>query len=147
MRNEKLKQAKKIIPGLTVTAQKRELYRNKYGLAWRYDFSISTKKGVYHAIFTDSINNHNNNILVNLDDILYSWIVDADCFESSQDFDDFCLQFGYDFKNYDEYDTRYKTGKHQATKAWKGCEHAYRKIITLLTDEQVEKLHDLFQDY
>lgn len=147
MRNEKLKQAKKIIPGLTVTAQKRELYRNKYGLAWKYDFSITTKKGVYHAIFTDSINNHNNNIPVNLDDILYSWIVDADCFESSQDFDDFCLQFGYDFKNYDMYDNRYISGKHQAIKAWKGCEHAYRKIVTLLTDEQAEKLHDLFQDY
>lgn len=147
MRNEKVKQAKKIIPGLTVTAQKRELYRNKYGLAWRYNFSIITKKGAYHAIFTDSINNHNNNIPVNLDDILYSWIVDADCFESSQDFDDFCLQFGYDFKNYDEYDGKYRIGKQQAEKAWRGCKQAYNKMIELLTEEQINKLHDIFQDY
>ena len=70
MRNEKVKQVKKIIPGLTVMAQKKDLHRNKYGLAWRYNFSIATNKGRYAAIFTDSINNHNNNIPVNLDDIL-----------------------------------------------------------------------------
>lgn len=147
MRNEKVKQAKKIIPGLTVMAQKKDLHRNKYGLAWQYYFSIATKKGVYRAIFTDSINNHNNNIPVNLDDILYSWIVDADCFESSQDFDDFYLQFGYDFKNYDEYDNKYRLGKQQAEKAWRGCKQAYNKMIELLTEEQINKLHDIFQDY
>ena len=147
MRNEKVKQAKKIIPGLTVMAQKKELHCSKYGLAWQYNFSITTNKGRYAAIFTDSINNHNNNIPVNLDDILYSWIVDADGFESSQDFNDFCSQYGYDFKNYDEYDSKYRLGKQQAEKAWRGCKHAYNKMIELLTEEQINKLHDIFQDY
>lgn len=147
MRNEKVKQAKKIIPGLTVMAQRKELHRNKYGLAWQYYFSITTNKGRYAAIFTDSINHHDNNIPVNLDDILYSWIVDADCFESSQNFNDFCSQYGYDFKNYDEYDSKYRLSKQQAEKAWRGCKHAYNKMIELLTEEQINKLHDVFQDY
>lgn len=145
--NEKLKQAKKFIPDLTVVAQKSGLYRNKYGLAWRYSFYITTKKGTYNAIFTDSIHNYKNNIPINLDNIIYSWIVDADCFRYSQDFDDFCLQYGYDFKNYDIYDDRYKSGKNKAEKAWKGCKRVYRKMTGLLTDNQIEKLHDLFQVY
>ena len=147
MRNEKVKQAKKIIPGLIVMAQKKDLHRNKYGLAWQYHFSITTNKGRYAAIFTDSINNHNNNIPVNLDDILYSWIVDADSFNYTKDFNEFCLEYGYDFQQYDEYDNKYRVGKQQAEKAWRGCKHAYNKMIELLTEEEIEKLHDIFQDY
>ena len=147
MRNEKVKQAKKIIPGLTVMAQKRELHRNKYGLAWQYNFYITTNKGRYEAIFTDSINNHDNNIPVNLDDILYSWIVDADSLNYIKDFNEFCLEYGYDFQQYDKYDDKYRIGKQQAEKAWRGCKHAYNKMIELLTKEQINKLHDIFQDY
>lgn len=146
-KNSLLEQAKKFIPNLTVTAQKCALYRNNYGLAQKYNFSIITSKGKYSAIFTDSISNYKNNILVNLDDILYSWIVDADCFRNSGDFNDFCSQFNYDFRNYNIYDDKYIIGKHKAEKAYKGCKYAYRKMFELLTDEQVDKLHDLFQDY
>lgn len=146
-RNEKLKQAKKFIPGLTVMAQKREPHRNKYGLAWSYTFSITTKKGIYRAIFTDSIYNHENNILINFDDILSCWIADAECFKFSQNFDDFCLLFGYNFKDYDVSDNRYISEKNKAKKVWKDCEFAYKKMTELLTDEQIEKLHALFQDY
>ena len=145
--NNLLKQAKRFIPDLTVTIQKCALHRSKYGLAQIYSFSIITKNGKYSAMFTDSIHNYKNNITINLDDILYSWIVDVDCFRYSEDFDDFCLQFGYNFKNYDIYDNKYILGKRQAEKAWKGCKYAYRKMFELLTDEQVDKLHDLFQDY
>ena len=146
-KNNLLKQAKKFIPNLTVTARKCELLRNQYGLAQRYTFSIITKKGNYSAIFTDSIHNYKNNILVNFDDILYSWIVDADLYRNSEDFDDFRLQLGYDFKNYDKHDNKYIVRKSQAEKAYKACKYAYRKMFELLTDEQVDKLHDLFQDY
>lgn len=146
-RNKLLKQAKKFIPGLTVMAQKSMLQHNNYGLSQKYIFSIATENGKYTATFTDSIYNYENNITINLDDILYSWIVDADCYSYSRDFDDFCLQFGYDFKNYDMYDERYKSGKRKAEKVWYGCKYAYEKMTELLTDEQIEKLHDLFQDY
>lgn len=146
-KNNLLKQAKKFIPGLTVITQKCELHRSKYGLAQRYSFSIIAEKGKYSAIFTDSIHNYKNNISINFDDILYSWIVDADLYRYSEDFDDFCLQYNYDFKNYDEHDNKYILGKRQAEKAYKGCKYAYRKMFELLTDEQIDKLHDLFQDY
>lgn len=145
--NNLLKQAKKFIPDLTITAQRSGLRHNKYVTAERYSFSIITKRGIYRAIFTDSIHNCKHNISINFDDILYSWIIDADCFEYSKNFDDFCLEFGYDFKNYDKYDTRYIVGRRQAEKAYRGCEYAYRKMNELLTDIQIERLHDLFQDY
>ena len=116
-------------------------------MAWQYNFSIATNKGRYTAIFTDSINNHNNNIPINLDDILYSWIVDADSFNYTKDFNEFCLEYGYDFQQYDEYDNKYRVGKQKAEKAWRGCKHAYNKMIELLTEEEIEKLHDIFQDY
>ena len=147
MRNKKIKQAKKSIPNLTIVAQKRALHRNKYGLAWQYNFSITTDNGRYAAIFTDSIYNHDNNIKINLDDVLYSWINDAASFEYCKDFDEFCLQYGYDFKLYNKYDDRYRLGKQQAEKAWNGCKRAYKKMIELLTEEQIAKLHDIFQDY
>lgn len=147
MRNEKLKQAKKYIPDLNVMTQTRALHRTKYGLAWQYRFSITTSKGVYRAIFTDSIYNHDNNIQINLDDILYSWIVDASCFDCSKDFNEFCLEYGYDFKQYDIYDNKYRLSKQQAKAAWMGCKHAYNRMVKLLTPEQIIKLHDIFQDY
>lgn len=146
-KNNILKQAKKFIPGLTIIVQRCELHRSKYGLAQRYNFSIITEKGKYTAIFTDSINHYKNDIPVNFDDILYSWISDADCYRYSEDFNDFCLQFCFDFKNYDVHDNKYITGKRQAERAYKACKYAYRKMFELLTDEQVDKLHDLFQDY
>lgn len=146
-RNNMLKQAKKFIPGLTIIAQRSRLQHNEYGTSQRYIFSIITKRGKYTSIFTDSIHNHKHNIPINFDDILYSWIIDAECFENSKDFDDFCLQFGYDFKNYDEYNTKYIVEKHKAEKAYQVCKYAYRKMNELLTDIQIEKLHDLFQDY
>lgn len=145
--NDLLKQAKKFIPGLTVTAKKCALLHSQYGLAQMYSFSIITKKGSYSATFTDSIHNYKNNISINFDDILYSWVTDADCFRYSEDFENFCLNLGYDFKNYDIYNNKYITIKRKAEKAYRGCKYAYRKMFELLTDEQVDKLHDLFQDY
>lgn len=147
MRNERLKQAKKFIPGLTVTAQKTKLHSSKYGLFWEYLFSITTNMGRYTATFTDSINNHNNKIPVNLDDILYSWIVDTESFWGFKNFEDFCIQYGYSFIQYDMHDERYKTGKLKAKKAWNGCKEAYKKMHELLTTEQVNKLHELFEGY
>lgn len=145
--NNLLKQTKKFIPDLTVTARKCQLLHSQYGLALRYSFIILTKKGSYSSEFTDSIHNYKNDIAINFDDILYSWIVDADLYRNSEDFDDFCLQLGYDFKNYDKYDNKYIVRKSQAKKAYRGCKYAYRKMFELLTDEQVDKLHNLFQDY
>lgn len=146
-RNNLLKQAKKFIPDLIITAQRAGIQRNKYETSERYSFSIITKKGIYRAIFTDSINNFKKGIPINLDDILYSWILDADAFRYSKDFEDFCLNYCYNFKDYDVNDNKYISGKCQAERAYKGCKYAYKKMFELLTDEQIEKLHDLFYNY
>lgn len=144
---EKLKQAKEFIPDLDIIVQKSRLSRSKYGLAQKYTFSIITKKGKYTGIFTDSSYNYKNDVTINLDNILYSWIVDADSFDYSQDFNDFCEQFGCDFKNYNIHNDEYRLRKNKLEKTRKACKYAYRKMTELLTDEQIEELHDLFQDY
>lgn len=145
--NELFKKAKNFIPSLEITINKHRLIFSKFGVARQYIFKIKTSLGSYLGLFTDSINHYIKNIQVNKDDILYSWITNARCYETLFDFNDFCKEFGYDFNNYDEYDKEYQEKNTQQLKLLGVAKKHIKKIEEIFTIEQKKKLQELFQDY
>lgn len=133
MNNDELfKRAKQFIPGLTI-------FTKKNGYAREYLFKIKTRLGTYSGKFTDSICNYLNGFDVNIDDVLNSWLLDANCYENYPNFIDFCQAFAYEIYDKDE--------NQKAKKSFRGCQKAYNKLQQLLTTEQIEKLQELFEKY
>jgi hypothetical protein len=68
---------------------------------------------------------------LNLDDILYCLILDADC--GTYSFDDFCSEFGYDDDSI------------KATEIYKACQKNGKKVKKFIPN--IEEARELFQDY
>ena len=68
---------------------------------------------------------------LNIDDVLYSLILDSQA--GAESFDDFCDNFGYDNDSI------------KANEIYKACQKNAKKVKTFITD--IDKASELFQDY
>lgn len=117
-----------------VDTAKTFLIPGQYGSAQQYRIVLSNPNTYYAFNFTDSIFNTTNNKPLSLDDVIYCILSDMHCYEDSIDINDFAAQFGFE-----------KISK--CLKAYNGCKEASEKLHQLFTDEQLEKLQTIYQDY
>lgn len=67
-------------------------------------------------------------------DIIYSVLTDANCYEYAQDIDDFQREFGYDKAS-------------DLLKAYNGCKEAYQALCKMFTNNELEELNAIFENY
>lgn len=67
-------------------------------------------------------------------DIIYCLLRDAESFEFCQDIDDFSREFGYDKVS-------------DCLKAFNGCKRTYKAFKRMFSDEELEELKNIFEDY
>ena len=96
----------------------------------KYRVTLQNGAESYTTTFTDSIYNTCNHTPSHKIDMLYCIVMDAQCYESTVSFHDFCCEFGYD-----EYDERKK-----AEKCYEGCRKALEGIERLIGCEGYEVL-------
>lgn len=88
-----------------------------------------TKSNLY--IYIDELKAVSKPKLLNIDDILYSLILDSQA--GAESFDDFCDNFGYD------------NDSMKANEIYKACQKNGKKVKTFITD--IDKASELFLNY
>lgn len=88
-----------------------------------------TKSNLY--LYINELRAVSNPKPLNIDDILYSLILDSQA--GAETFDDFCDNFGYDNDSI------------KASEIYKSCQKNGKKVKTFITD--IDKVSELFQDY
>lgn len=99
-----------------------EIYCSKY---WDKDLYDDTKEffmGVILKTLKDKILD-----LIDLKDVERCLFNDAECFESSSDFEDFCFNFGWD------------TDSIKALKVYEGCKETYLKLVQAIGSEKLRE--------
>lgn len=107
----------------------------RIGCGAGYNVLLQRGNNKYYTVFNNSIvaGEHRPK----KSDVLYGILADANYYEYTQNFSDFCSEFGYD-----EYEDRAK-----ANRAFKGCKRAYERLNEMFTSEELKRLQELFQDY
>lgn len=128
-------EVKKVIPTLQVKYTRKPKADGRMGCGLGYTVTVKGSHGTYTTTYNNSKNaGHETPDKM---DILNCVLMDANCYECTQNFSDFCSEFGYD-----EYEDRAK-----ANRAYKGCKRAYERLNEMFTNEELERLQELFQDY
>ena len=112
-----------------------------------YRITLENKQGFkFSTQYNDSQYNSQKGNRVNINDVMACLLSDRSCYLSSRDYEDFCNMFGYEpfeDKNYYPY---YGTNT-KANRAYKGCQRISENLENLLSSENLEKLHEIYQDY
>lgn len=67
-------------------------------------------------------------------DIIYSVLTDANCYEYTQDIDDFQREFCYEKAS-------------ELLKAYNGCKETYQALHKMFTNDELEELNAIFENY
>lgn len=76
------------------------------------------------------------------EDFLYSLLMDSNSYECSDNYYDFCKEFGYE-----PYNEEYTGHNKEAYRAFKACERTNKRLYEVFTNEELEELDTIFQDY
>lgn len=98
---------------------------NEYSVTLKYNGNSITMK--YH----DNYLNEGDR-----DDFLYALLMDSLAYENCYNLADFMDEFGYGYED-----------KDKAKKAYKACERQYNKLHRLFTQEEIDELHNEFEDF
>ena len=92
----------------------------------KYRLTISNGSEQFTSTFTDSLYNTYNNTKSSNFEMLYCIVVDAQCYEQSRTFEDFCDNVCYDLED------------KRARKCYEGCRRTYENIERLFGYEGYE---------
>ena len=97
----------------------------------KYRVTLTNNTETFKTTFTDSICNTYKNTPSSPIDMLYCILMDAQCYDTTVSFHDFCNEFGYD-----EYEESKK-----ANKCYEGCKKALEGLERLVGYEGYEVLN------
>ena len=123
------------------------------GMHKQYRLELSNKNNStksYKFTFHDSVASYANREKLNKADALYSVLMDMQAYSSTQNFEDFCDEFGYN--KWDEYPTSdyedyYLDYDRNSLEIFNACKKAYDSMRDMFTDEELDQLQEEFQDY
>lgn len=101
------------------------LFKIYCGMEWGkdlYDDTVKSFMDIILKILKDKILD-----LIDLKDVERCLFNDAECFESSSDFEDFCLNLDYD------------TDSIKALKVYEGCKEIYLKLVQTIGSEKLRE--------
>lgn len=127
----------KVIPDLKMSFSRNRRIDGRMGCGAGYNVCLQRNNVKYYTEYNASITegNHKPKKM----DILYCINSDANCYSCTQNFSDFCSEFGYD-----EYEDRARA---RAYKAYKSCQKALEKMFELFTPEELEIIDKIFENY
>lgn len=98
------------------------------GKCYQYRIEIENDGKKARFTYNDSVHNYEIKKELDYDNVLYCLMLDARAYSETEDFLDFCMQFGYE------------KDKKRCRRAYKGCEETYYKLNTLFTEKELEEL-------
>lgn len=111
-----------------------------HGYCYQYKLELMYNKKSYTFTYHGSINDYNKGIELDINDPLYSILSDKFCYEDYPDMQEFGEAFGYIENGVcEDMDT--------LLKVYKGCKKTAEALHRIFTNEELEKLHEEFQDY
>lgn len=134
---ERMNKLKEFFPNFRIKHTKIGVINSKYGLANKYRLTLQNGTEKYNTTFTDSIINHSQGKVSSDLNMLYCVVTDAQCYESTVSFHDFCNEFGYD-----EYEEEKK-----ARKCYEGCQKALEGLERLVGYDGYEILNAITYGY
>ena len=130
---------------VTVTRNSKKDY-TMCGFAYRVTLQNTQTGYKFTTSYNDSIINSRAGLKPDINDIISCLLADRSCYLSAPNFSDFCAEFGYE-----EYTESRYTGNiilnRQARRAFEGCRNTAERLETLLNNEQLEYLEEVYQDY
>ena len=123
-----------VFDNIIFSALDEEVINNGYGYCQRYEVELNYNGKTYTTHFTDSVHAYQNNEELNFKDVMYCLLSDADAYNSCRDIDDFQANFGYEKAS-------------ELLKAYNGCKETAEAFNEIFTEEELEELHEEFQDY
>lgn len=91
--------------------------------------TLTRNKKTVHFIYHDNFYNNSN-----INDFIYCLLLDAQAYEFSYNFSDFCNEFGYDCDN-------------KAYKIYLACKKQAERLHKLFNDNEIEDLKTAFEQY
>lgn len=112
-------------------------YKSKYAYnpVYKYYVKLSYNGNSSNFTYYESIYNFQKNVPLNKKDVLYCLLSDMNCFEYTQNLQNFLDEFGYD------------DNIKQGIKAYKGCKLNSEKLHKIFSSDELEQLQDEFQEY
>ena len=98
---------------------------NEYSVVLKYNGNSIT------MLFHDNYLNESGK-----DEFLYALLMDTMAYENCSSLADFMDEFGYGYER-----------RKEAEKAYKACEKQYNKLHRLFTEEEIDELHNEFEDF
>ena len=141
--NKKLQEVFSIVPDLKMYVVRNSKIDGRMGCGLGYNVKLQVFNRTYNTVFNNS--QASGCSVPDPEGIIYCILSDADCYNYSRDFRDFCNEFGYEEYKEDRYGN-YKENT-EAKKAFNACKKSYEAINRLFTGEQLEQLREVFQDY
>ena len=134
---ERMAEVVKNFPTFKIRYQKLTPQQTKYGIANRYQVTITNNAEVYRYTFHDSIYNTQRGEMSSDFNILYCAVLDAEAYDSTRTLEDYADTFGYDL---------YEDRKH-TEKCFEACQKAYESITRLFGTEGYELLLAIGENY
>lgn len=107
-----------------------------------YKVSINYNNESFTVVFHDSIYNYEHGISLNTDDVIYSVLMDAMAYDTTEDLEDFAAEYGYDL--YDEFEEDYNP---TLLDAYTECHRTSDALKRMFTSNELEELHEEFAEY
>ena len=142
---ERLEKLFKLPLKITVVRNSQKDY-TMCGFAYRVTLQNTQTGFKFSTSYHDSIVDSKAGLKPDINNIISCLLADRSCYLATENFHDFCNELGYE-----EYIENSYTGNiivnRQARKAFEGCRNTAERLETLLNNEQLEYLEEIYQDY
>lgn len=130
----KITKAKKTVSEICDTAK--GCFEGESSMHDKYRFTLTTARGTYWSIFWNSINDTEKGITPTEYDILACLSIDY-----SEDFQDFCEQFGYEQHTENDYGEMKRNSS--AYHTYKAVQAMNAGLERIFSEKQLEELHEI----
>ena len=142
---ERLEKLFKLPLKITVVRNKAIDYRI-CGFGYRVTLQNTQTGYKFTTSYNDSIVNSRAGLKPDINDIISCLLTDRSCYLSAPNFSDFCAELGYEKYTENRYTGNIILNR-QARRAFEGCRNTAERLETLLNNEQLEYLEEVYQDY
>jgi hypothetical protein len=111
------------------------------GYRRRYFCKVTFTDKSFNVTFFDSVYNYQKGKKLDKRDVIYSVFLDAKAYSLTNNFTDFCNEFGYE--PYDDEGIGYNK---KAMKAYNGCKKAFEKVANTFHPKQVALIEDELEE-
>ena len=125
--------------GLKYAIISKELQRNKHGKCYKYIIELQRNNKKENFCFTDSIYNYEHGMAFDILDLINCLLLDMHAYDDNETLKDFAWCFGYNIDDIENIN--------QTKKIYNACHDNSKKMHDLFTNNELNMLDVLFQEY